>query len=278
MTTLILIELRKIFSKWRSFVGFIAIAALVPVVQVAMASEGEGYFRLFTQTLRNTFEFSGNLTNGYLIGFVVLNAMIVHIPLLVALVAGDLLAGEATAGTFRLLLTRPPSRMMYVSAKFIAGVIYANLLVAWLALLSLGTSTLFLGSGELIVVSSVITILPADDVLWRFFYAYGFAALSMTTVAALAFCFGAFVENAIGPIAATMAVIIVFTIVSTLDAPFIQAVKPFLFTNHSLGWRLMFDDPVDWPRVASSAGILAAHIAALFTAAAVAFTRKDVLS
>lgn len=276
--TLILIELRKIFAKWRSWVGFLAVTVLVPIVQVALASEGAGYFRLFTQTLQNNFEFSGNLTNGFLIGFVVLNAMIVHIPLLVSLVSGDLLAGEATAGTFRMLITRPPSRIMYVTAKFVAGLVYANLLVIWLALLSLGTSVLFLGTGELVVVSSGITILPADDIVWRFMWAYGYAALSMTTVSALAFSFGAFVENAIGPIASTMAVIIVFTIVSSLDAPFIQAIKPYLFTNHSLGWRLFFDDPVDWSRIWTSAGILTVHIAAFFMAAVIGFTRKDILS
>lgn len=278
MITPVLIELRKIFSKWHSYVGFIAIAALVPIVQVALASEGESYFRLFTQTLRNVFEFSGNLKNGYLVGFVTLNAMIAHIPLLVALVTGDLLAGEATAGTLRILLIRPPSRMAYVTAKFIAGMIYSNLLTVWLALLSLGTSVLFLGTGELIVMSSAITILPADDITWRFFYAYGFAAISMMTAAALAFMLGAFVENAIGPIAATMAIIIVFTVISALDASFIQILKPFLFTNHALGWRLFFDDPIDWAQVWTSAGILVFHILAFFSIAAAGFIRKDILS
>lgn len=278
MITPILIELRKIFSKWRSYVGFIAIAVLVPIVQIALVSEGEGYFRLFTQSLRNIFEFSGNLTNGYLVGFVTLNAMIAHIPLLVSLVTGDLLAGEAAAGTFRVLLIRPPSRMNYVTAKFIAGMIYSNLLTFWLALLSLGASILLLGMGDLIVMSSTITILPADDILWRFFYAYGFAAISMMTAAALAFMLGTFVENAIGPIVATMAIIIVFTVISALDAPFIQVLKPFLFTNHSLGWRLFFDETVDWAQAWKSAGILVLHISAFFSIAAIGFIRKDILT
>ncbi|MCK7520020.1 MAG: ABC transporter permease [Ignavibacteriales bacterium] len=47
-----------------------------------------------------------------------LNALVVHIPFLITLVAGDLLAGEATAGTYRILVTRPVSRFKIVFSKF----------------------------------------------------------------------------------------------------------------------------------------------------------------
>ena len=40
------IELSKIFSKGRSYIGFGAITILVPIVQAAMYSEGEAYFSL----------------------------------------------------------------------------------------------------------------------------------------------------------------------------------------------------------------------------------------
>ena len=116
---LLKIELEKIFKKGRSFIGFIAIGILVPIIQIAMYSEGNDYFNMFTQTLQQQFDFSGNLLNGYLIAFIVLQSLFVHIPLLVSLIAGDMLAGEAIAGTFRILLIRPVSRFQVISAKFI---------------------------------------------------------------------------------------------------------------------------------------------------------------
>ena len=39
-----------------------------------------------------------------------MNSLWIHIPFLISLVAGDQLAGEGTAGTYRILLIRPPSR------------------------------------------------------------------------------------------------------------------------------------------------------------------------
>ncbi len=247
MSTLIRIELYKIFKKWRTYIGFLVIAVIVPVINFAMLAEGEKSLDFMTRNLQQSFVFVGNLLNGYLISYFILTSLAVHIPFLIALVAGDLLAGEATAGTYRLLLTRPVSRMKIVSAKFIAGLIYSNLLVLWLAVISLGLGFLMFGVGELIVIkSSGIIIFSRADVLWRFLMAYGFAALSMTVVTALAFFFSSLVENSIGPIISTMAVIIVFLILSAIQVNFFRNLEPYLFTTYMSSWRMLFDDPVDF--------------------------------
>jgi ABC-2 type transport system permease protein len=221
----------------------------------------------------------GNLLNGYLISYIILNTLAVHIPFLVALVAGDLLAGEATAGTYRLLLTRPVSRMKLVTSKFLAGIIYTTLLVLWLSILSLGMGLIIFSVGELIVIKPEnVIIFARDDVLWRFFLAYGFAILSMSVVASLAFFFSSLVENAIGPIITTMAVIIVFLIISAIEINVFQEIRPYLFTNYMLSWRLFFDDPVDLGEIIKSVSILFGHIVVFFGLAAIIFKRKDILS
>lgn len=190
MITLIRIELYKIFRKWRTYIGFIAIAVLVPLVQIAMVLEGEHSLDFMTRNLQESFVFVGNLLNAYLVSFIILNSIALHIPFLITLVAGDLLAGEATSGTYRMLITRPVSRLKIVSSKFIAGIIYSNLLVLWLAVMSLVLGIIIFGVGELIVIkSTTIIIFAKDDVLWRFFLGYGFAALSMSVVASIAFSF-----------------------------------------------------------------------------------------
>ncbi len=279
MITVINIELYKIFRKWRTYIGFIAIAVIVPLVQVAMLIEGERSLDFMTRNLQQSFIFVGNLLNAYLISYLILNALTIHIPFLVTLVTGDLLAGEATAGTYRLILTRPVSRLKFVTAKFFAGIIYTNLLVLWLAVLSLGIGIAMFSVGELIVIkTSTVIIFAKNDVLWRFILAYGFAALSMSVVASLAFLFSSLVENAIGPIVTTMAVIIVFVIISAIEINVFEAIRPYLFTNYMSYWRLFFDDPVDYAEVLKSSAILLGHIVFFFGLAAFIFKKKDILS
>ena len=276
--TVLSIELSKIFSKGRSYIGFGAITILVPIVQAAMYSEGEAYFSLFTQGLQQQFSFTGTFLNGYLIAFVVLQSLLVHVTLLVTLVAGDMLAGEATGGTYRLLFTRPVSRHTVVLAKYSAALLYTIGLIAWMSLLSMGMSLLIFGSGELFIVSSSITVLQKDDILWRFGYAYLFGILSMSTFASIAFMFSALVENSIGPIAMTMAIIIVFTIISALDAGFIKDVKYLLFTNHLISWRLFFEETVPVDRILLSTWVLGGHSIASLLVSLFVITKKDILS
>jgi ABC-2 type transport system permease protein len=279
MIKIIKIELYKIFKKWRTYIGFIAIAVLIPIIQIAMLVEGEQSLNFMTRNLQQSFIFVGNLLNGYLVSYLILNALTIHIPFLVALVAGDLLAGEATAGTYRLLITRPVSRFKLVTSKFFAGIIYTNLLVLWLAVLSLGLGMIIFGAGELIVIkTSTVIIFARDDVFWRFILAYGFAALSMSVVASLAFLFSALVENAIGPIVSTMAVIIVFVIISAIEINIFQAVQPYLFTSYMASWRLFFDDPIDFAEITKSCLILAGHVVFFFGLAVYIFKRKDILT
>jgi ABC-2 type transport system permease protein len=279
MLTLVRIELYKIFKKWRTYIGFIAIAVLVPVIQLAMLAEGERSLDFMTPYLQQSFVFVGNLLNGYLISYIILNSLVIHIPFLIALVAGDLLAGEATAGTYRLLITRPVSRFKILSSKFLSGIIYTNLLVLWLAVISLGLGIIIFGVGELIVIkSSGIIIFPQYDILWRFLLGYSFASLSMMVVASLAFLLSSLVENAIGPIVSTMAIIIVFIIISAIDIDIFQKIKPFLFTTYMSSWRLFFDDPIDLSKILESTLILVGHILAFFGVTVYIFHKKDILT
>jgi len=273
------LELYKIFKKPRTYIAFAAIAAIVLLIQVALFADGEAYLQFAMQSLQETFQISGTILSGYFVCFVVLQTLLIHVPLLIALVAGDVIAGEASMGTLRLLLTKPVSRTELLLSKFLASAIYTLLLLLFMALLSLGVSLAVFGAGDLIILKSeMVVILDRSDILWRYVAAFGFAALSMTTVAALAFLLSSFAENSIGPIIATMSVVIVATILTTLNIPFFNVLKPYLFTNHMLNWKGFFERPVDTAEVLKSALVLVFHIIIFLGTTIFVFRKKDILS
>ena len=279
MWTLLQIELFKVFRRSRTYISFVAIAAIVLLIQLAFYIDGQAYIGFMLQSLKDTFTVEGNLLNGYLICFIILQTLLVHVPLLIALVAGDMIAGEANMGTLRLLVSKPVSRTNLVITKFIASTCYTLVLLLWMALLSLAVSVMLFGASDLIIFKSeMITILERKDILWRYFAAFGFAAIAMTTVAALALLLSVFAENSIGPIITTMSIIIVFTILTTMDLPLFNSLRPFIFTSHMLGWKGFFDEPVPYGHVFRSAIILLVHIAVFVSAAVIVFRKKDVLS
>ena len=273
-------EIVKTYLKWRTYIGFIAIAVLVPVIQLAFRWEGGTGFRSLTRGFEQDFFLVGNLFNGYFVTQIIMNSLWVHIPFLISLVAGDQLAGEATAGTFRLLLIRPASRSAILMAKYCTTLLYTVSLVLFLAVLSIGLGLFLFGGGDLMVPlpGRMLVIIPAADVPSRFALAFALATWSMWCVASLAFLFSSFVENAIGPIIGTMAVIVVFLVVSNLPVEAFTAVKPWLFTTYLTVWQQAFEQPVPWGEIAASVAKLGAFSVGFYGVTWYIFVRKDILS
>lgn len=273
------IELYKIFRKPRTYIAFAAIAAIIFLIQLALYADGEEFLGFVMQSVNESFDIQGNKLNGYFVCFTILQTLLVHVPLLISLVAGDMIAGEANTGTLRLLVSKPLNRTSLLLGKFIATVVYTLSLLSFMAVLSLFGSMLIFGVSDLMVFKSdMLIILNKDDVLWRYVLAFGFAAVSMVTVASLAFLLSVFAENSIGPIVGTMSVIIVLTILTTMNIPVFNALKPYLFTNHMLNWKGFFDNPVDGGEVLKSVLVLCFHITLFVSLAIFIFRKKDILS
>lgn len=291
MWTLFQIELYKIYRRPRTYIAFGAITAMIAIIQLGLKVDGKEYMEFVMADLSNSFSFDGKLLNGYFVCFVLLNLLLVHVPLLIALIAADMVSGEANMGTLRVLLTKPVSRTQFIVAKFCAATVYTLTLLIWLAVLALFVSMAVFGTDDMFVMKNYYAVqIAADDVFWRYIGAFGFAALAMTTVAALGFFLSIFAENSIGPIVATISVIVVTTILSTMSIPLFNAIKPYLFTTHMVTWKEFFDEKVDVNNVAikgtienpdriiRSAIVLIVHIFGFLAASIWVFKKKDVLS
>lgn len=278
MIKLIQIELFKIFTRKRSYIGFAAVLVIILVAQAAMLWEGKAMHNFVTENLSEVFYMEGNLVNGYLVSFLVLNFLWVHVPLLIVIVTGDLFSGEAHNGTFRLILSRPVSRSQLVTAKFISALIYTFALMIFFALISLGLGLILFGKGDLMVIFNSINIIPENDVLWRFFAAYLYGFTGMTTVAALSLLLSSMSNNSLGPILSTMAIIILFTLISTFNFHIFNLVKPFLLTSYLDSWQQLFDYHVDRAKIWMDGFILVFHILLFYGLTLVYFRKKDILT
>ena len=272
-------ELIKIAAKPRSYLGLAAITLIVGLILVAMKLEGGLYISLLTGPFEHSLIFEGNVLNGNLVGFIILQMLIIHVPLLIAFVTGDLISGEAAMGTIRMLLTKPVSRNQIVLSKFLAGCIYTFIVLLWLAFLTVVVGQWLFGSGDLMVLKSDgLVVLQEGDVAWRFFYGFVVAFLSLIMIATLSLTLSCFSENSIGPIVTTMGLILLFTIIGSIEVPLFDQVRPYLFTTHMAAWRYLFDDPIQWKDLWFSVAVLVGHIAVLLGIGLYKFERKDILS
>ena len=296
MWHLLKIELFKIFKRPRTYIAFGAIAIVVFLFQIALWFDGKTYVDLILSNIDTSFDFSDQfkhrLLNGYFICFAILNILLIQMPLLVALISGDAIAGEANMGTLRLSLTKPVSRTQYMIGKFLASVVYTIALLVFLAILALFGSMLLFGTNDLVVFRSTsIHQMSSDDVFWRYLAAFAYATIALTTVSSLAFLLSVFAENSIGPIIATMSIVIVFTILSEMNIPlYDKTIKPYLFTTHMVAWKGFFyvkaneerttikGSIENLPAILKSLSILITYIFIFAGTAIWIFRKKDILS
>jgi ABC-2 type transport system permease protein len=275
-------ETFKTFSRWRTYISFTVIGLIVILTEVVMKlSANEIVYRML-RSFQKDFLVTGNILNAWFVTAFIMNSLHIHIPFLITLVAGDMVSSEATSGTIRFLLIRPPSRSRIIMAKYLTALFYTALLVIFFAMVCVSLGLLLFGSGDLIIHhygKFDIAFIPESEIPLRILFAFVAAIWSMSVVASIAFLFSTLAENSIGPIIGTMAVVIVFLVLGNLPLDFFRTLKPYLFTTYMINlWQQFLNIPIPWPEIWRSAIILGLHNAGLFLIALFVFKRKDIKS
>ncbi|MBK9191609.1 MAG: ABC transporter permease subunit [Crocinitomicaceae bacterium] len=278
MRTLLRSELFKITRRPRTYIGFGAILIIVLALEFAFFAEGETLIGLVFQNLESVFRLEGKIISVNFLTYMLLNVLIIHVPILICLVTGDIISGEAANGSLRLLLQRPYGRVKIYMAKWLAGTIYTIGLILFLALSSYILGYLLFGEGDLIVFRKGIHVFEASDVSWRFVYAFGMGILSMMVVASLSIMISSFTSNSIGPIVGTIAILIVLNIISTVAVNLMQPVLPYIFTTHFIKWQYFFETEIEWSAIYTGVFVQIGYIILFTTIGLVNFKRKDILT
>ena len=267
------VELRKLFRRPRTWVTIAVLNALPVLVAVLVQltdlapRPGEGPPFL-----------SAVLTNGALFPLAALAIVLpLFLPIAVAVVAGDAVAGEAQAGTLRYLLVRPAGRTRLLVAKLVS--VIAFVLVTVLVVAGVGYvvgTTLFdaqpVGGGT----SVSGTSLSQQELAGRSLMAIGYVTVSMLGVAAFGLFFSTLTDSPLAAALGALAVLVASSLLFTLDAA--SPIAPYLPTRYWLAFVDLFRDPVLWRDVVRGLALQGVHVGVLLTAAWANFTTKDVTS
>ncbi len=271
-------ELFKIFSLVRSYIGLIVFTVIIPLILWAYGMGTTHIEQQIESSVSEMFFIEGSPTNGFTAAYFIMNFFWIHIPFLIALVGGDIFAGEHANGTFRVYATRPISRLSIFVSKTLATMIYTFIFVMYFGLLTLGLGLIWHGVGDMLVFQDGVLILESSDALVRFFIAYFFSFINMALISAIAIFFSTMVRNAIGPVIGTMALFIFVLMVSTLPLDVFEHVQPYLFTTYFSNWEQAFYDPIPWTDLFIGFGLIVSNIIFFLGTAFIIFRRKDILS
>ena len=207
-------------------------------------------------------------------------AMIVPIflPIAVAVLAGDAVAGEAAAGTLRYLLIRPVGRSRLLVAKLVALTAFVLAAVIAVLVTSLIAGEVLLGHGPAATATGVTslsgTTLTPTDVAVRLAASLAYVTISMLGVAAIAVFLSTVTTSPLGATLGALSVLVGSELLVTLGAA--ASISPYLPTRYWLAWVDLFRQPILWRDIERGVGIQAVYVLVFLGAAWANFTTKDV--
>lgn len=219
--------------------------------------------------------FSQLAGNGVFLTFVALSLlMILVLPVVVGIIAGDAIAGEAGYGTLRYLLAVPAGRTRLLAVKYAAIVVWSVAVTFVVAVVALVAGVALFGAGPVTLLSG--TTVPLADGLLHVLWVTLYVCAAMAALGAIGLAVSTFTEHALGAIATVLILVVASEIVDQI--PEFAAVGPYLPTHWWLSFDALLRAPVDTTTLAH--GLLSfAVYAAIFLAIAWArFTSADVTS
>jgi ABC-2 type transport system permease protein len=264
-------ELRLVFRRLRNLALLAVLAALPLLLGIALWAAtphggGGGPDASFVDQLAG---------NGVFLSFIALTIMITLVlPLVVAVVSGDSIAGEAGYGTLRYLLTVPAGRGRLLSVKYATVVLFGLVSCLVVSVVSLIVGVALFPVGPVTLLSG--TTVPLADGLLRLLFVTLYVAAGMAAIGAIGLAISTLTEHAIGAIAAILIVAVASEVAD--NVPQFAAVHPYLPTH----WWMSFDSLLRSPIATGDLlhGLLsfAVYIVIFCSIAWARFTTADVTS
>jgi ABC-2 type transport system permease protein len=270
-------ELWKLFGKKRTYIGFGAFILAQNAMLLAFR------FTHWQTQMEATLAGNGYLAREYMSALTVAVIMLIPqivllMPLYVSLVGGDLVAKEVEDGTLRMILSRPISRFRLLFVKWVAGVIFAAVLVLVLGGMALGCARIwFPWKGMFVFVpGAVFNVLSAEQGFKLYLFSHLFMTLNASVVLGIAFMFSCFNMK---PAAATiLALSLLFVNLVMEGIPFFESYHEYLLTYHFRSWHNVYAQPIPWAQMGQSLCVLLAVNLTTFLIGASAFQARDIKS
>jgi ABC-2 type transport system permease protein len=187
-------------------------------------------------------------------------------------------AKEVEDGTLRMILSRPISRFRLLFVKWVAGVIFAAVLVLVLGGTALGCARIwFPWKGMFVFLpGAVFNVLSAEHGFKLYLFSHLFMTLNASVVLGIAFMFSCFNMK---PAAATiLALSLLFVNLVMEGIPFFERYHEYLLTYHFRSWHNVYAQPIPWAQMGQSLCVLLAVNLTTFLIGASAFQARDIKS
>jgi ABC-2 type transport system permease protein len=259
-------ELRKLLAQVRTYLGPALLTLLIVVFVVFESLDRQHDHRgnIFAAQITQSGLATPVLMLLFMSGF--------FLPVVAALVAGDIFANEDGNGTLKTILTRSVDRGQVFAAKAMAAFTYATVVVLFTA-----TAATLAGIGSWgfhSVTTFSGTVVSAPEALLLVLGINLAYLIPLFAIASIGLLLSAATRNSAGAVVGTIGLVILLFIVAQI--PGLEGIRPYLLTEQLQNWQGLLRTPTDWAPIAHSAWVCALYGVPALAAGYLVLLRRDV--
>ena len=275
MKALLRAEIYKLYKQRRTYYALGAIVGMELVILVSAYYQGRAFIDFLLVSLRQSFYLQGELLNGNLLVYVILNSLWFHLPLLLMIIVSSLLTSEYKDGTLMAVFLQPVNKYRFITCKYLVAMAFTVLAVLFLAITAFALSYTLFGKGDLIVYLDSLNFYAGSDATLRLLMAFASGAVTM---------------NFYSVVSLTLAIVFRDTTITWILAAFFLIVSnlllridfgeswvgQLLYAKLGESWQYLFVNEINWPLIVQNNLLLLLYTVLVMGLGILIFKRSDI--
>jgi ABC-2 type transport system permease protein len=255
MMALFRIEWFKLLRQPRTYYALGALILIEWIILFTAWLQGQELIEILLENLEEAFHLEGNLLNGNLLLYVLLNSLWFNLPLILMIVTSGLLTSEYKDRTVQAMLLQAVDKRRFILAKYAVAVSLSLVVVLFMSASSALFSYALFGGGDLVVYLGSLNFFPQEEALFRILLAFGAGALIMIFYAVVSLTLAVFFRES----TQTWILSALFLVVANLLLKVELGEgfpSHFFFPKLLDTWQYFFYHEIDWSAIGLNSGIL----------------------
>lgn len=276
MKHLLWAECLKLLRQRSFYIALLAVMLVQGVIYIVSYFQGAEILDLLLSNLSSGFYFSGNLLNGNLILYMVLNSLWFNLPLILMMVTTTLVTSEYRDRTFQTLFLRGVPKRSMIASKYFISVGFSIAVVLLLASSAFAFSYVFFGKGDLVVYLGSLNFIPHEDAVNRLMIAFLLGCQSMIFFTVVSLSLAIIFRENLSAWVVSLVFLVLSNILMKVETGW-ELLDIWSFARLQETWQYLFYYEIPVDRIWRNVGIMALYTVLAALPGYYWFTKKEVL-
>lgn len=248
MKVLIWMEFYKLFKQSRTYFALGAILLIESIILIASYYQGNNIIEILLNNLQQSFFLEGNLLNGNLVIYLILNSLWFNLPLILMIITSGILTLEYESGTLQSIFLHPVNKIKLLFSKYIVAAVFTLLVILLLSISAFASSYLLFGKGDLIIYLDTLNFFQHSEAFRRLIWAFGAGAILMVFYSVVSLTLAVIFKETTKTWIISALFLIVSNLLLKVDFQFYWINKLF-FVKLNDTWQYFFYNEIPWKTI-----------------------------